>query len=150
MSDVFEPLGPLVGPQDGPALIKVAAIYARDTHGRVLCQLRDDLPGIAAGGIWGLFGGKVEAGESLRGAAVREFFEETGLVIGEGDLRPMVQVASQTLPDWRIYVFELTQPVSPDEVRLGEGAGFAFLNEAQIRDYEFISTYKQFFEKIFD
>jgi len=150
MNDVFEPLGPLMEPQDGPALIKVAAIYARDTHGRALCQLRDDLPGIAAGGIWGLFGGKVEAGETLRAAAVREFFEETGIVIAEGDLGPMVQVASQTLSNWRIYVFELARPVRPDEIRLGEGACFAFLTEAQVRDYEFISTYKQFFEKIFD
>ena len=97
-----------------------------------------------------MFGGKVEAGETLRAAAVREFFEETGIVIAEGDLGPMVQVASQTLSNWRIYVFELARPVRPDEIRLGEGAGFAFLTEAQVRDYEFISTYKQFFEKIFD
>ena len=71
-------------------------------------------------------------------------------MIAEGDLGPMVQVASQTLSNWRIYVFELARPVRPDEIRLGEGAGFAFLTEAQVRDYEFISTYKQFFEKIFD
>ena len=150
MSDIFEPLGPKAGLQDGPNLIKVAAIYACDEHGRALCQLRDDFESVAAGGIWGLFGGKVEAGESLRGAAVREFYEETGIVIGESDLEPMVEVASSVLPDWRIYVFGLMRPVQPDQIRLGEGAGFAFLTEAQIADYDFIATYKQFFEKIFD
>lgn len=148
MSDRFEPLGPLTGAQDG--LIKVAAIYARDAHGRALCQLHDDFEGVAAGGIWGLFGGKVEAGESLRGAAVREFYEETGLVIAQDELAPMVEVASSVLPGWRIYVFELITPVRGSAIRLGEGAGFAFLTQEQIGSYDFIATYKQFFEKIFD
>ncbi|MDO8452801.1 MAG: NUDIX domain-containing protein [bacterium] len=37
-------------------------------------------------GIYGIPAGKVEKGESLRQAAVRELYEETGLVAREGDL----------------------------------------------------------------
>jgi 8-oxo-dGTP diphosphatase len=37
-------------------------------------------------GKWNGFGGKVEEGESIRGAAVREVAEECGLLIQEADL----------------------------------------------------------------
>ena len=44
-----------------------------DRQGRLLLQQRSD------GGQWGLPGGSVEIGESLRDAVVREVREETGL-----------------------------------------------------------------------
>jgi 8-oxo-dGTP pyrophosphatase MutT (NUDIX family) len=47
-----------------------------DRRGRLLLQHRAD------GGQWGLPGGSVEIGESLKAAVVREVREETGLVVG--------------------------------------------------------------------
>lgn len=44
--------------------------------GRYVMQLRDDKPGIAAPGVWGLFGGSVEVGEEPRVALLREVEEE--------------------------------------------------------------------------
>ena len=44
--------------------------------GRYVMQLRDDKPGIAAPGVWGLFGGSVEVGEEPRVALLRELEEE--------------------------------------------------------------------------
>lgn len=51
----------------------VAAVIFED--GRVLLQRRDD------NGRWGLPGGGVEPGESVRAALVREVREETGLEV---------------------------------------------------------------------
>jgi ADP-ribose pyrophosphatase YjhB (NUDIX family) len=50
----------------------VAAVI-RDGQGRILLQRRSD------NGLWGLPGGSVEIGESLRDAILREVQEETGL-----------------------------------------------------------------------
>ena len=52
----------------------VAAIL-RDSNGRILLQRRSD------NGLWGLPGGSVEIGESVRDAIVREVREETGLAV---------------------------------------------------------------------
>jgi ADP-ribose pyrophosphatase YjhB (NUDIX family) len=51
----------------------VAAVIFED--GRVLLQRRDDT------GRWGLPGGGVEPGESVRQAVIREVREETGLLV---------------------------------------------------------------------
>jgi ADP-ribose pyrophosphatase YjhB (NUDIX family) len=52
--------------------VGVAAVVF-DRRGRVLLQQRSD------GGQWGLPGGSVEIGESVRDAVIREVREETGL-----------------------------------------------------------------------
>jgi len=48
------------------------AVLLRDAQGRILLEKRRDC------GLWGLPGGRVEPGESLRQAAARELLEETG------------------------------------------------------------------------
>lgn len=45
-------------------------------NGTYVLQLRDDKPGIAAPGMWSLFGGRVEEGEEPRTALLREVEEE--------------------------------------------------------------------------
>ena len=47
-------------------------------HGRLLCIRRGHGPGA---GLWSLPGGRVESGESLHEALVREVLEETGLEV---------------------------------------------------------------------
>ena len=60
----------------GPTAIKLGVgVAIRDAAGRLLLEQRSD------NGRWGLPGGRIEPGESVRDAAVREVREETGLVV---------------------------------------------------------------------
>ena len=56
--------------------VAVGLIVADD--GRLLMQHRDDKPGLSGANLWGLFGGHVEAGETLTAAFLREIDEELG------------------------------------------------------------------------
>ena len=77
--------------------------------------------------------GGVEAGETLIEAALRELDEETGLRLPAETLRPFGQVQSQSARRSRLFVFTATLDIGPADIRLGEGAGFAFLGPAQVR-----------------
>nr|WP_320190692.1 NUDIX hydrolase [uncultured Desulfobacter sp.] len=64
---------------DQPALA-VGAVVFKDN--KVLLVKRGNPP---AQGVWAIPGGSVELGETLKTAAEREVFEETGIVIKAGD-----------------------------------------------------------------
>jgi 8-oxo-dGTP pyrophosphatase MutT (NUDIX family) len=51
------------------------AVLLRNREGHLLLEKRRDC------GLWGMPGGRVEPGESISDAAVREVFEETGFTI---------------------------------------------------------------------
>lgn len=61
------------------------AVRARDT-GRVLMIQRAHDEDDPAGGYWEFPGGRLDPGESVEGAARREWVEETGLPLPEGDI----------------------------------------------------------------
>jgi 8-oxo-dGTP pyrophosphatase MutT (NUDIX family) len=46
---------------------------------RYILQLRDNIPTIAAPGLWGLFGGRIESGERPEDALIREIEEELSI-----------------------------------------------------------------------
>ncbi len=108
-----------------------ALIIPVDASGRVLLQLRDynteRYPG-----QWGFFGGKVEAGETLVDAAVREFAEEAGVVIDPATLTPAFRMSSPEVGS-HLYIFDADLDIRPEDIRLGEGAGFAFV---EAKDFE--------------
>jgi 8-oxo-dGTP pyrophosphatase MutT (NUDIX family) len=49
------------------------------SNDRYVMQLRDDRPGISDPGVWALFGGRIEPGETPGAALVREIQEELGI-----------------------------------------------------------------------
>ena len=65
---------------------RAAGIVIIAPGNRVLYMLRDD------GGGWGIPGGKAESGEGFQDAAVRETFEETGMMLDAAALRPIAIV----------------------------------------------------------
>lgn len=58
----------------------VVGVIIRDAAGRILLERRSDC------GLWGLPGGRLDPGESVADAALREVFEETGLRVRLGRL----------------------------------------------------------------
>ncbi len=55
-----------------------AVLLVNDAY---VLQLRDDVPGIAARGMWALFGGSLEDGESPEAGLRREIAEELGIFL---------------------------------------------------------------------
>jgi 8-oxo-dGTP pyrophosphatase MutT (NUDIX family) len=53
---------------------------------KYILQLRDDKPGIAARGLWSLFGGRIGVGEKPMEAIKRELFEELTIRIEDFEL----------------------------------------------------------------
>ena len=84
-----------------------AGMLAHDALGRVLMHLRDDLPGVAAPGLWSCFGGEVEPGETLEQAARREFREETGVDVTGDVIRPLCRFATIAHGGGILHVFQL-------------------------------------------
>jgi 8-oxo-dGTP diphosphatase len=56
--------------------VRMVALAILEREGRFLMQLRDDIPSILYPGVWGLFGGHLEAGESPEEGLKRELEEE--------------------------------------------------------------------------
>ena len=131
MSDHFPTLGDW-----NPSTTRAAGIILRDQDGRILLQLRDINDRTVGPGLWSFFGGHIEGSEDLRTAALREFTEETALTLDPATLTPVAR--AQSFNGTQLYAYATTRPTDPSEIRLGEGAGFAFLTPDQIRKLDMI------------
>lgn len=79
-----------------PTIVPVVAVALIDAADRVLMQQRR--LGKAHGGLWEFPGGKVEPGESLTGALIREITEELGIVLPADALDPLSFAANPADP----------------------------------------------------
>jgi 8-oxo-dGTP diphosphatase len=70
-------------PDGPPVRVPCAGAIVRDADGRLLVIRRGREPGR---GLWSLPGGRCEPGEDAAAAAVRETYEETGLIVTAGPL----------------------------------------------------------------
>jgi len=73
--------------KDFPTIVPVVAVALCDSAGRVLLQQRR--PGRAHAGLWEFPGGKVEPGESLEQALLREIVEELAITLDLAALAPL-------------------------------------------------------------
>ena len=92
-----------------PTWIPVVALALFDGEGRVLLAQRP--AGKHHGGLWEFPGGKVENGENLRSALVREIGEELGLSLDAGRLRPTHFEEEAGERDIVLFLYTSHQPV---------------------------------------
>jgi ADP-ribose pyrophosphatase YjhB (NUDIX family) len=104
-------------PRGAAPVLCASAVAVAD--GRLLLVRRG--PGGSYAGSWALPGGKVEPGERVRDAAVRELAEETGLRARCGAFVGINEV----IADGRHFVvlcFRVELPASPGPARAGDDA----------------------------
>ena len=105
--------------------VAIAILY-RD--GKLLLQLRDDIPGIAYPGCWALFGGHIEAGEAPEIALRRELQEEIGY-----DIPSASKFGCYTDVAVIRHVFYAQLSVDVKDLVLKEGWDMALLTPDEIR-----------------
>jgi 8-oxo-dGTP pyrophosphatase MutT (NUDIX family) len=111
------------------------AIAILPADGKFLMQLRDNIPTILYPGLWGLFGGHIEAGETPEIAVKREIMEEIGYELTDPQ-------KFGCYSDARIvrHVFYVPLTVNIDKLVLGEGWDFGLLTPEQIAAYSPIAN----------
>lgn len=100
--------------------------------GRVLCQLRDDKPGIQFPGFWTCSpGGHVEQGESPHSAILRELREEFEIEVT--GLRQLLTLAEHDYNVRGVYHAFAARLVTPvEQVRCSEGQCARFFKQEEI------------------
>ncbi|PZO41456.1 MAG: hypothetical protein DCF19_09640 [Pseudanabaena frigida] len=95
---------------DTHTLVRVGVgVVVRNQQGMILLEKRSDC------GMWGLPGGRVEAGESLEDAAIREVKEETGLTIKVSKLLGVYSEPADrivTFPDCVVHLVDIVLEAS--------------------------------------
>ncbi|EAW37632.1 NUDIX hydrolase [Lyngbya sp. PCC 8106] len=110
---------------NSPVHVSLAILYR---EGQFLMQLRDDIPSIVYPGVWGLFGGHIEPGETPEIAVKREVIEEIGYELSE-------VLAFHCYQETNVvrHVFYAPLKVEMSQLVLGEGWDFGLITPEQIR-----------------
>ena len=108
------------------------AVIVRD--GRVLIARRPDH--VHQGGLLEFPGGKVEPGETVQAALVREIAEETGLQVPEASLEPVIGIRHD-YGDKRVFLDVWETRAAEGEARGCEGQPVEWLAPEQLRDEDF-------------
>jgi 8-oxo-dGTP diphosphatase len=111
-------------------IIQIAGVFIEDDVGRLVLQLRDDIPTIPHPGHWSVWGGQIEEGESPIEAAAREVREELTLNVQIESLRYVTSGISVSPPrEWYAFYWEAGDAVNQAHVTEGQRLGRFFIDE---------------------
>lgn len=118
--------------RDLPTLL-VAAVALVDLDNQVLLCKRPE--GKSMAGLWEFPGGKVEKGEMVEAALIRELKEELNIEVGVGCLQPF-SFASHSYDDFHLFMPIYLCRKWNGDISPMEGQEFAWVKPKQIRNYE--------------
>lgn len=111
-------------------MYQIAAVFIEDSTGRLVLQLRDDKPDIPYPGHWGLWGGRVEAGETPIEGAIREVQEELTLNVAQDALRFFRSIVLESpARTWHAFFWHAGNIVDAAIVMEGQRLGHFFVDE---------------------
>ncbi|MBV1915889.1 MAG: Nudix family hydrolase [Pseudomonadales bacterium] len=113
-----------------PLQVAVAAI--RDSHNRILISKRADH--LHQGGLWEFPGGKIEAGESVKEALVREIREELGIEVTDGS--PLISIPYQ-YSDRTVHLHVWLVDQFRGEPKGMEGQKVRWIAQEKLQEYDF-------------
>jgi 8-oxo-dGTP pyrophosphatase MutT (NUDIX family) len=119
---------------------RIACVFGRDASGKILLQMRDSGGGAhdpADALRWCFFGGHMDDDATSIKAALREFEEETSIVLGEDELEFLGERDIEGDPH---YLFVVKRPLSWQEIYVREGAGAGFFTMEEIKRIPIISS----------
>lgn len=101
-------------PKDFNPLFEVVGCYV-EYGGEILLLHRNNEK--SEGGKWGVPGGKVDPGETLPQALVREILEETGIAVAEGTFKYLQPISVRHLRhDFIYHIFSTKLAVAPEVI----------------------------------
>lgn len=100
-------------------------------NSKVLMQLRDNNPNIYEPNRWSLPGGKVEASETLKEAALCEFKKETGYLLNNPELVETIHMPYEK-GDYDWYIFTENYD-NHQKINCLEGQRMEFLSIPELR-----------------
>lgn len=123
-------------------MIEVVAALIWDRDRFMICQRPAHK---ARGLLWEFVGGKVEVGETLSEALVRECREELGVIVEVGNSFAEV---THDYPDLTVHLTLLHAAIAEGEVKLLEHNAIKWITPSELDLYEFCPADKVFVEKI--
>jgi 8-oxo-dGTP diphosphatase len=113
---------------DGDALPAGCQAVLVDAAGRILLQLRDDIPTIPFPGMWAIPGGMLEPPETPLACIVREIAEELDVEMAPADVTHLM---TRTRSYGVEHTFTARLDVPAEEIRLTEGQRVAWFPVAE-------------------
>ena len=113
-------------------IVLVVAVALVDIDGRVLIAQRPK--GKSMAGLWEFPGGKVEEGEKLEAALIRELEEELGIDVSENCLAPFT-FASHSYDDFHLLMPLYVCRVWEGTVTPKEGQVLKWVRPLQLKEY---------------
>jgi len=97
-------------------------------------------------GKWGFFGGGIENNESAEETIRRELFEELGIKFNNFKLFSKGKyMINEYKYEESVFILRFNKNIS--EIRLGEGAGFAFFNKDELSSINIFPEARKIIEK---
>lgn len=123
-------------------MIEVVAALIKRGDKFLICQRPENK---ARGLLWEFVGGKVEKGETLKQALVRECKEELNIVLDVGDV--FIEVTHE-YPDLTVHLTLFNAVIVDGEPQLIEHNDMKWITVSEISDYEFCPADKIILKKL--